>query len=83
MTYQSSPLITDEHSKLCAHVLRRRHSVSDSEKLAGVLLQVDLNSHQVEATPVRLRVASGHLPFTFIAPAPRSKYRHQRQRHIG
>jgi SNF2 family DNA or RNA helicase len=42
---------TDYHAKLFAHELRRRHSVSDSEKLAGALLdaQVDLNPHQVEA----------------------------------
>jgi hypothetical protein len=59
MTYQSSPLITDDHSKLCAHVLRRRHSVSDSEKLAGVLLQIDLNSHQVEATPFAFELPLG------------------------
>jgi len=39
------------HAKLFAHELSRRHSVSDSEKLAGALLdaQVDLNPHQVEA----------------------------------
>jgi ERCC4-related helicase len=44
-------MITDYHAKLFAHELRRRHSVSDSEKLAGALLdaQVDLNPHQVEA----------------------------------
>jgi ERCC4-related helicase len=44
-------MITDYHAKLYAHELRRRHSVSDSEKLAGALLdaQVDLNPHQVEA----------------------------------
>jgi superfamily II DNA or RNA helicase len=44
-------LITDYHAKLYANELRRRHSASDSEKLAGALLdaQVDLNPHQVEA----------------------------------
>src|SRR3954469_5645862 len=44
-------MTTDYHAKLFAHELRRRHSVSDSEKLAGALLdaQVDLNPHQVEA----------------------------------
>src|ERR1700674_103528 len=44
-------MITDCHAKLFAHELRRRHSVSDSEKLAGALLnvQVDLKPHQVEA----------------------------------
>ena len=43
--------ITDYHAKLFAHELRRRHSAADSEKLAGALLdaQVDLNPHQVEA----------------------------------
>ncbi len=43
--------ITDYHAKLFAHQLRRRHSAADSEKLAGALLdaQVDLNPHQVEA----------------------------------
>src|ERR1700678_1020639 len=44
-------MITDYHAKLFAHELRRRHSAADSEKLAGALLdaQVDLNPHQVEA----------------------------------
>ncbi len=44
-------LITDFHAKLYTHELRRRHSASDSEKLAGALFdaQVDLNPHQVEA----------------------------------
>lgn len=39
------------HSKLFANELLRRHSASDSEKVAGVLFdaQVDLNPHQVEA----------------------------------
>jgi ERCC4-related helicase len=44
-------VITPYHAKLFAHELRKRHSVSDIEKLAGTLLdaQVDLNPHQVEA----------------------------------
>jgi SNF2 family DNA or RNA helicase len=44
-------LITEYHAKLFAHELRRRHSVADAEKLAGALLdaQVDLNPHQVAA----------------------------------
>lgn len=44
-------MATAYHAKLFAHELMRRHSVSDSEKLAGTLLdaQVDLNPHQVEA----------------------------------
>src|SRR5690348_11023603 len=42
---------TAYHAKLFAHELGRRHSVVDAEKLAGALLdaQVDLNPHQVEA----------------------------------
>ena len=42
---------SDYHSKLFSHELNRRHSVADDEKLAGALLdaQVDLNPHQVEA----------------------------------
>jgi SNF2 family DNA or RNA helicase len=42
---------TEYHAKLYAHELSRRHSVADVEKLAGTLLdaQVDLNPHQVEA----------------------------------
>src|SRR4051812_47885305 len=42
---------TAYHAKLFAHELGRRHSVTDAEKLAGTLLdaQVDLNPHQVEA----------------------------------
>jgi SNF2 family DNA or RNA helicase len=42
---------TEYHAKLFAHELSRRHSVGDAEKLAGALLdaQVDLNPHQVEA----------------------------------
>ena len=44
-------MITEYHAKLFAHQLSRRHSASDSEKLASTLLdaQVDLNPHQVEA----------------------------------
>jgi ERCC4-related helicase/t-SNARE complex subunit (syntaxin) len=44
-------VITEYHAKLFAHELSKRHSVSDAEKLAGALLdaQVDLNPHQVEA----------------------------------
>jgi ERCC4-related helicase len=44
-------LTTEYHSKLFAHELTRQRSVADSEKLAGALLdaQVDLNPHQVEA----------------------------------
>ncbi len=43
--------ITNYHAKYYAHELSRRHSVADSEKLAGALLdaQVDLNPHQLEA----------------------------------
>jgi len=42
---------TAYHAKLFAHELLRRHSAADSEKLAGALLdaQVDLNPHQIEA----------------------------------
>ena len=38
-------MITDYHAKLFAHELSRRHSVADAEKLAGALLdaQVDLD----------------------------------------
>lgn len=44
-------LPTDIHSKLYSHELRRRHASGDAEKLAGTLLdaQVDLNPHQVAA----------------------------------
>jgi len=44
-------LITGYHAKLFALELSKRHSVADAEKLAGALLdaQVDLNPHQVEA----------------------------------
>jgi hypothetical protein len=42
---------TEYHTKLYAQELGKRHSVADAEKLAGALLdaQVDLNPHQVEA----------------------------------
>src|SRR3984893_8026425 len=45
-------MTTEYHAKLFAHELLRRHSAADSEKLAGALLdaQVDLNPHQVEAS---------------------------------
>lgn len=44
-------MITPYHAKFFAHELSRRHSAADSEKLAGALLdaQVDLNPHQLEA----------------------------------
>jgi hypothetical protein len=44
-------MITEYHAKLFAHELSKRRSVADAEKLAGALLdaQVDLNPHQVEA----------------------------------
>lgn len=44
-------MVTEYHAKLFAHELGRKRSVSDAEKLAGTLLdaQVDLNPHQVEA----------------------------------
>ena len=44
-------MITEYHAKLFAHELSKRHSVADAEKLAGALMdaQVDLNPHQVEA----------------------------------
>lgn len=44
-------MITGYHAKLFALELSKRHSVADAEKLAGALLdaQVDLNPHQVEA----------------------------------
>ena len=43
--------MTEYHAKLFAHELSKRHSVADAEKLAGALMdaQVDLNPHQVEA----------------------------------
>ncbi len=42
---------TNYHSKYFAYELTRRHSVQDSEKLASVLAdaQVDLNPHQLDA----------------------------------
>jgi SNF2 family DNA or RNA helicase len=44
-------MATEYHAKLYAHELTRQHSVADAEKLAGALMdaQVDLNPHQVEA----------------------------------
>lgn len=44
-------MATEYHAKLFAHELTRHRSVADAEKLAGALLdaQVDLNPHQVEA----------------------------------
>ncbi|RWB39712.1 MAG: DEAD/DEAH box helicase [Mesorhizobium sp.] len=44
-------MATEYHAKLFAHELTRQRSVADAEKLAGALLdaQVDLNPHQVEA----------------------------------
>ena len=44
-------MTTEYHAKLFAHELSKKRSVSDAEKLAGTLLdaQVDLNPHQVEA----------------------------------
>lgn len=44
-------MTTHYHAKYFAHELSRRHSAADSEKLAGALLdaQVDLNPHQLEA----------------------------------
>src|SRR5262245_65374352 len=44
-------MTTPYHAKLFAHELSKRHSVADAAKLAGALLdaQVDLNPHQVEA----------------------------------
>ena len=48
---RTAQVITPYHAKLFAHELSRRHSVADAAKLAGTLLdaQVDLNPHQVEA----------------------------------
>ena len=48
---QGQGMTTEYHAKLYAHELSRRHSVADAGKLAGTLLdaQVDLNPHQVEA----------------------------------
>jgi hypothetical protein len=47
----SRDYVTEYHAKLFAHELSKRHSVADAEKLAGALLdaQVDLNPHQVES----------------------------------
>ena len=44
-------MITDNHAKLFAHKLSRRHSIADAEKIAGTLFDapVDLHPHQVEA----------------------------------
>lgn len=44
-------MATEYHAKLYAHELTRQRSVADAEKLAGALMdaQVDLNPHQVEA----------------------------------
>ena len=44
-------MTTEYHAKLFAHELNRQRSVADAAKLAGTLLdaQVDLNPHQVEA----------------------------------
>ena len=44
-------MTTEYHAKYYAHELSRRHSASDSEKIAGALFdaQVDLNPHQVAA----------------------------------
>lgn len=44
-------MLTAYHAKYFAHELTRRHSADDPEKLAGTLVdaQVDLNPHQVDA----------------------------------
>lgn len=44
-------MLTAYHAKYYAHELTRRHSADDPEKLAGTLVdaQVDLNPHQVDA----------------------------------
>jgi adenine-specific DNA-methyltransferase len=44
-------MLTAYHSKYFAHELTKRHSADDPEKLAGTLVdaQVDLNPHQVDA----------------------------------
>jgi SNF2 family DNA or RNA helicase len=49
--FKAAIVITDYHAKLFTHELGRRYSVADAAKLAGTLLdaQVDLNPHQVEA----------------------------------
>ena len=43
--------LTDYHAKFFAHELTKRYSSDSAEKLAGALVdaQVDLNPHQVEA----------------------------------
>ncbi len=43
--------LTDYHALYFAHEMSKRHSVNDSERLAGSLLdaQVDLNPHQLDA----------------------------------
>ena len=50
-------MITEYHAKLYAHEVSKRHSVADAEKLAGALLdtQIDLNPHQVEAALFALK----------------------------
>lgn len=42
-------MITEYHAKLFARELSRRHSIADAEKLAGALMdaQVDLNPHRI------------------------------------
>jgi|GEM_PF-21815 len=49
--YGKEKAITDYHAKYFSHELSRRHSASDSEKIATALFdaQVDLNPHQVSA----------------------------------
>lgn len=44
-------MLTAYHTKYFAHELTKRHSADDPEKLAGTLVdvQVNLNSHQVDA----------------------------------
>lgn len=44
-------MLTAYHAKYFAHELTKRHSADDPEKLAGTLVdaQVDLNPHQVDA----------------------------------
>ncbi len=43
--------LTDYHAKYFAHELTKRHSADELEKLAGTLVdaQVDLNPHQIDA----------------------------------
>ena len=55
-------MITEYHAKLYAHELSKRHSVADAEKLAGTLLdaQVDLNPHQASrALRIQVPVVEG------------------------